>query len=169
MFIGSTLDPLLPFAVRVGPGEGRVRVPGRRVAAVQTSAESLESDAVVLAAHSPETERLSGVPLAKHAHSVTCLYYHLPYPLYGHKKVVLNGYGDGFVSHAIQISNVASSYVPAPEHLLSVTILGAPDLPREQLSSTALEDMQRWFPWRQLRSLVPFAAYQVPFARLEQS
>ncbi|HEX6512989.1 MAG TPA: NAD(P)/FAD-dependent oxidoreductase [Chloroflexota bacterium] len=135
---------------------------------VQTSNDAIEADAVVVATHSPEAERLSSVPLPKEARSVTCLYLHLPYPLYGHKKVVLNGYPDAFVNHAIQLSNVASSYAPPPEHLLCATILGAPDLTLEQLSHRALDDMQRWFPWRGIRGLTPLAAYQVPFGRLAQ-
>ncbi|HLQ31470.1 MAG TPA: FAD-dependent oxidoreductase, partial [Chloroflexota bacterium] len=90
------------------------------------------------------------------------------YPLYGHKKIVINGYADGFVNHGVQITNVASSYAPAPEHLLSATILGAPDLSQEQLADRALQDMQRWFPWRRIDGLKPLAVYQMPFARLAQ-
>jgi phytoene dehydrogenase-like protein len=135
---------------------------------VQTANETLEANVVVLAAHSPEVERLSGLEMPKEANSVTCLYFHLPHPVYGNKKIVLNAYPDVFVSHAVQITNVAPSYAPAPEHLLSATILGAPDLTLEDLAGRALEDMQRWFPWRGIRSLVPLAAYQVPFAQLAQ-
>ena len=139
-----------------------------RVVGVQTSEQSIEADIVVLAAHSPEVERLSGLDMPKDANSTTCLYFHLPHPLYGNKKIVLNAYPDAFVSHAVQITNVAPSYAPAPEHLLSATILGAPDLGLEQLAQRALADMQRWFPWRGIGGLRPLAAYQVPFAQLAQ-
>ena len=148
----------------------RLHTPALRLAGTSaiTGSETFGGDVVVLAAHSPEVERLSGLPLPKDANSATCLYFHLPYPLYGHKKVVLDAYPDGVVNHAIQMSNVASSYAPQPEHLLAATIVGAPDLTLEQLSEQALDDMQRWFPWRQIRGLKPLSAYQVPFARLAQ-
>jgi phytoene dehydrogenase-like protein len=161
----------LEFAGSPSPawsGDDGVRAPGNRVAAVKISSETIEANAVILAAHSPEAERLSKLPLPKDAYSVTCLYFHLPHPLYGHKKLVLNAYPDRFVASAVQISNVASSYAPAPEHLLAATILGAPDLSLEQMAERALDDMQRWFPWRRIRGLKPLAAYQVPFARLHQ-
>ncbi|HLY67955.1 MAG TPA: FAD-dependent oxidoreductase, partial [Chloroflexota bacterium] len=73
-----------------------------------------------------------------------------------------------FVNHAIQITNVAGSYAPAPEHLLAASILGAPDLTLRELAERALDDMQRWFPWRHIGGLRPLAVYQVPFARLSQ-
>ncbi|HLG72449.1 MAG TPA: NAD(P)/FAD-dependent oxidoreductase [Chloroflexota bacterium] len=155
-------------AIRLGTPALRLERSGGKVIGVQTSNETLEADAVILAAHSPEVERLSGIEMPKEAHSATCLYFHLPYPLYGHKKVVVNGYPNGFVSLAVQISNVASSYAPQAEHLLAATIIGAPDLSLEQLTKQALEDMQRWFPWRSIQSLNALAAYQVPFARLSQ-
>jgi phytoene dehydrogenase-like protein len=152
--------------------EGAVRLatPALRVegAGVISGSESFEGDVVVLAAHSPEVERLSGLSMPKEANSATCLWFHLPYPLYGHKKVVLNGYPDVFVSHAVQISNVAASYAPSPEHLLCAMIPGAPDMTVEQLTEWALEDMQRWFRWRRIGGLKPIAVYQMPFARLAQ-
>ena len=146
----------------------RLETEGAAVRGVRTAADDIEADAVILAAHSPEVERLSGVPMPKEAHSLTCLYFHLPYPLYGHKKIVLNGYRDVFVQFAAQLTNVSASYAPQPEHLLCATILGAPDLSLEELTRRALADMQRWFPWRQIAGLRALAAYQVPFAQLVQ-
>ena len=154
--------------VRLGTPALRLLKAHERVAGVQTSNEDFEGDVVLLAAHSPEVERLSGLPMPKEAQSVTCLYFHLPYPIYGNKKVVINGYSDAFVTCAMQITNVAPSYAPQPEHLLAAVILGAPDLSMEQLSERALTDMQRWFPWRGIGGLRPMAAYQVPFAQLSQ-
>jgi phytoene dehydrogenase-like protein len=154
--------------IRLGTPVLRLERAQGRVVGVQTGNEGLEADVVVLAAHSPEVERLSGVAMPKKANSATCLYFHLPYPLYGHKKIVVNSNGDYFVNNAVQITNIAPSYAPAPEHLLSATILGAPDLTLEQLSELALEDMQRWFSWRGIAGLKPLAAYQIPFGQLAQ-
>lgn len=155
-------------AIRTETPALRLERSNGRVIGVQTSGEDVEADVVVLAAHSPEVARLSGLSVPTQASATTCLYFHLPYPLYGHKKIVLNAYPDGFVSHAVQVTNVAPSYAPQPEHLLSATILGAPDLSLEELSTRALDDMQRWFPWRSIRGLKPLAAYQIPFAQLVQ-
>jgi phytoene dehydrogenase-like protein len=161
----------VPDQIAAGLPDVRLNTPALRLErggplAIQTSTATIEADVVVLAAHSPEVERLSGFPMPKEANSVTCLYFHLPYPLYGNKKVVVNGFPNAFVSHAVQVSNVASSYAPAPEHLLVATVLGAPDETVEQLTAKALADMQRWFPWRGIDGLTPLAVYQVPFARL---
>ncbi|MBV9119151.1 MAG: FAD-dependent oxidoreductase, partial [Chloroflexi bacterium] len=89
-------------------------------------------------------------------------------PVYGHKKLVVNGHPDAFVNYAVQITNVAPSYAPQPEHLLSATIIGAPDFSQEELTQMALDDMQRWFPWRHIGGLKPLAVYQMPFAQLAQ-
>jgi len=153
-------------AVRLECPVLRLERSGDRVLGVQTSREGLEADAVVLAAHAPEAERLAGIPLPKEAYGCTCLYFHVPCPLYGHKKVVVSGYQDGFVHHAVELTNVAPSYAPAPEHLLAAIMLGAPDMGLEELAQRTLDDLQRWFPWRRLRDLTPLAAYQVPFGRL---
>ena len=155
-------------AIRTSTPALRLERNDERVVAVQTGDATLEADAVLLAAHGPEAARLARLDLPTEAKSATCLYFHLPHPLYGHKKIVLNAYPDGFVSHAVQITNIAPSYAPQPEHLLSATILGAPDLTLEELAGRALDDMQRWFPWRAVRGLRPVAAYQVPFGRLVQ-
>ncbi|HEU0167517.1 MAG TPA: NAD(P)/FAD-dependent oxidoreductase [Chloroflexota bacterium] len=146
----------------------RLELDGAAVKGVRTASDDVEADVVVLAAHAPEVERLAGLPMPKEAHSATCLYFHLPHPVYGHKKIVLNGYRDAFVQFAVQVTNVSASYAPQPEHLLCATILGAPDLSQEELTDRALADMQRWFPWRQIAGLRVLAAYQLPFAQLAQ-
>jgi len=165
----------IPDQIAAGLPEIRLETPAlrllrqaERVVGVQTGSADIEADAVVVAAHAPQAERLSGIEIPKDANSATCLYFHLPYPLYGNRKVILNGYRDGCVNHALQITNVAPSYAPQPEHLLSATILGAPDQTVEQLTARALEDMQRWFPWRSIGGLKALAVYQVPFGRLVQ-
>ena len=151
-------DPVLRLEKRNG-----------RVTGVQTSHQGLTADVVVVATHAPEAERLSGLALPKDASSATCIYFGLPYPLYGHKKVILNGYPDAFVNHGLQISNVSTSYAPEAQHLFAATILGAPELTAEEFRQRALADMQRWFPWRDISGLQPMAIYQLPYGRLRQT
>ncbi|MHB8620747.1 MAG: FAD-dependent oxidoreductase, partial [Chloroflexota bacterium] len=154
--------------IRLNTPALRLEVQGGRVRGVQTSTEAVEADVVVLAAHAPEVQRLTGMEMPTEAWSTTCLYFGLPYPLYGNKKIILNGYPEPFVNNAVQISNIAASYAREAEHLLSVTVLGAPDLSAEEFTRRALSDLQRWFPWRNISGLHPLAVYQIPFARLVQ-
>ena len=104
---------------------------GTRAYGVRTDEGAVvEADAVVVAADPPTTARLTGAPLPTTPVAVTCIYYYGPRPLYGGKKIVLNAAPDAFVNNLVQLTNVAPTYAPAGQHLLSATRAGAAAGPR---------------------------------------
>ena len=76
--------------------------------------------------------------------------------------LVLNGEGRGPVVNFCVLSQVARSYAPHDQELISVTVLGIPQDER-QLEATVREQLTEWFgkkvkDWRHLRT------YRIPHA-----
>ena len=100
--------------------------------------------------------------------ATTCVYFASTRSLYGEKKIVLNAASDAFVNHVVQITNVAPSYAPSGQHLISATLLGLPAGRDDDLAARALEDLKRMFRRRDLSALRPLAVVRVPFAQYVQ-
>ncbi len=142
---------------------------GTRAYGVRTDEGAVvEADAVVVAADPPTAARLTGVPLPTTPVATTCIYYYGPRPLYGGKKIVLNANPDAFVNNLTQLTNIAPTYAPPGQHLLSATVLGLPQGRDDDLAARGLEDIKRMFPRRDLTTLRPLAVVRVPFAQYAQ-
>jgi phytoene dehydrogenase-like protein len=128
----------------------------------------VEADAVVVAADPPTTARLTGVPLPTTPVSTTCVYFASPRSLYRARKIVLNAAPDAFVNNLVQITNIAPSYAPPGQHLVSATVLGLPQGRDVDIAAHALEDIRRMFPRRDLSILQPLAVLRIPFAQYAQ-
>lgn len=131
------------------------------------TSETIEAAAVILATDAEEAARISGLPTVQGHKSSTCLYYETPVPCVDDPILVLNGSGSGLVNEVAPISNVAPEYAPG-KHLASVTVLGNPDLPDEELALRVRTELEPWFPgkgvnmWRFLR------AYRIRYAQMPQ-
>lgn len=133
----------------------------------------LTADAVVVATPAPEAARLSGLPLPSGYVGTTNLYFTGTQPLYYGKKILLNGAADAFVNNAVLISNVAPSYAPPGAHLLSVSVLGTPQLDDEELFARALADLRRMFAGDRaaqqcLVTYRPLRIYRIPYGQFAQ-
>lgn len=122
------------------------------------SGETVESSAVVVATDAPSaTGLLLGMP-APRTRWVTCLYFAAPEPPVEGPWLVLDGEGVGPVNNLAVMSEVAPSYAPAGQALVSVSVLGEPAAP-ETLEARVREQLTGWFGgavagWRHLRSYV---------------
>ncbi len=129
--------------------------------------------AVVLAVPAPEAARLSGLPMpTTHVGTVT-LYFSGSTPLYKGRKLLLNPAPDAFVNNAVLLSNVAPTYAPPGRHLLSATVIGAPDLSDDELFARALADLRRMFAGDRaaqhaLGGYTPLRLYRIPYAQFAQ-
>lgn len=162
---------------------GRIRL-GARVAALSTDGERvtgaqlddgslLIADATVLAVPAPEAARLSGLPTPTGSLSTATLYFAGGRPLYRGRKLLLNADPGAFVNNAVLLSNVAPEYAPPGQHLLSATVLGAPDLDDAALSERALADLRGMFAGEQaaldaLAGYRPLRIYRIPYAQFPQ-
>ena len=126
------------------------------------SGEELRSDAVVIATGGHEAARLLGDPGGSATRGVTCLYFAAQEPPVREPILVLNGERRGPVANLCVLSQVARSYAPQDQELISVTVLGIPQDER-QLEAAVREQLTEWFGkkakhWRHLRT------YRIPQA-----
>lgn len=136
---------------------------GTRVAEVRADGVTLESgeqvagDAVVVATDAASAARLiPGMAGTQPAwRSVTCLYFGADRSPLREAIIALNGTGSGLVNNVCVPSDVAPDYAPPGQALISVSVLGMPDL--ANLESRVLAELVSWFgsdvhAWRHLRT-----------------
>jgi protoporphyrinogen oxidase len=128
----------------------------------------VEADAVVLAVDGPAAKALAGVDIPEGQVGCTTLYFGGDESLYRGRKILLNANPDAFVTDCGMISNVAPAYAPPGKHLLSVSVLGARDMPDEQLAARALDDLARMAPEERLRTYRLLWVYRIPYAQFAQ-
>lgn len=99
------------------------RITGVKLADGQT----VEADAVVVATEADVAASLTGLDIPTERRAVTCLYFALPEPLYDEKLLLLFTKPGSLVNNAALLTNIAPSYAPSGQHLLSVSVLGEPE------------------------------------------
>jgi phytoene dehydrogenase-like protein len=144
------------------------------VAAVQPgivtlqSGEQLTCDTVVIATDATTAACL--LPGLEHTEpawrSVTCLYYAANRSPLDEAIIALNGSGHGLVNHVCVPSDVTPYYAPRGKSLISVTILGLPEITGLELK--VQDELKAWFgnqvsAWRHL------STQQIPRALPEQA
>jgi phytoene dehydrogenase-like protein len=128
--------------------------------------ETLRSRAIVIAADGPSAAHLVG-EVEPASRSVTAFYYAADEPPLSQPILLLNGDGAGPVNNFAVLSQVAPSYAPAGQHLISVTVLGTQKLTEVQLGGFIIAQMKNWFgkvasSWRLIRS------YRIAHAQPQQ-
>ena len=111
---------------------------------------------MVVATDAPAAEELlPGMP-PRRMNAVTCLYFAAPEPPVRGPYLVLNGEGRGPVNNLAVMSEVAPSYAPEGQALVSVSVL-EPAGDAETLEARVREQLTEWFgggvaKWRHLRT-----------------
>src|SRR6185437_4408845 len=100
--------------------------------------------------------------------SAACVYFASTEKLYDGPALLFNANSDAFVNHTAQISNLSAAYAPKGQHLLSVTVLGAPELSDADLVARCRKDMASWFPGKDISKLRQVGLYRIKFAQLRQ-
>lgn len=133
------------------------------------------SKGVVVAVEGPEAGRLLGASLdsapSQEGSGVgtACIYFSAPKPYNEDPILYLNGDGKGLVNNCTFLSNVAPSYAPSGQALLSVSVVGIPDLTDEELIEEVKEELADWFGKEQSASWRPLKVYRIPFSQPPQS
>lgn len=148
--------------------EGIVEADGRAVGVTLTGGEEMQGEAVIIATDAPNAQRLLNRELPSDGVGVTCLYFTTTESLYNGSRLLLNANPDAFVNNAVQISNISPAYAPKGQHLLSVTVLGTPELSDTDLVARCRDDMASWFPGKDLAKLRHLATYRIRFAQFRQ-
>jgi phytoene dehydrogenase-like protein len=166
--LGETAVPALgiqqiPLQLAAGLPDGAVRL-NSEVTAVKpgtvtlANGETLTADVVVVATEGPVAARLLNQAVEPpRSRSVTCLYFAADEPPITEPILVLNGTGQGLVNNLHVADRVARTYAPIGQHLISVTVLGNPELDDGVLETAVRQELQEWFgtqtgQWRHLRT-----------------
>ncbi len=122
------------------------------------SGETVTAAEVVVATEGPAAARLLNQAVAAPAsRSVTCLYFAAAEPPVTEPILVLNGSGRGLVNNLHVADRVARTYAPVGQHLVSVTVLGNPELDDGALATAVRTELSEWFgnqtgTWHHLRT-----------------
>lgn len=119
--------------------------------------ERIDAQAVVVATEEPVAARLLGLPAPADWCSTRCLYFAADKAPIEQPMLVLNGDPSGLINNLCVPSQVAASYAPAGSSLISVTVLGRPQLNESALIQSVREELIAWFGeevrhWRHLRT-----------------
>ena len=148
--------------------EGIVRADGRAVGVILTGGEEMQGDAVVIATDAETARQFVPELPATEVVPVTCVYFGSTQSLYSGPRLLLNANPDAFVNQAVQISNVSPAYAPKGQHLLSVTVLGIPELDDAALAARCMEEIAPWFPGKDLGKVRHLATYRIRLAQFRQ-
>jgi phytoene dehydrogenase-like protein len=134
----------------------RVRSLKKGCVALETG-ETLEAPAIVLATQAPETGRLLKDSVLSSSCGVSCLYYAAKKPPMKDKLIVLNGESEGPINSLCVMSNVAPTYAPSGEALISVTVLSDFKRSSSQLETKVRSQLADWYGaetlfWRHLKT-----------------
>ena len=135
---------------------------------VLANGETIEAERVVVATDSPTAAQLTGMKLPTTPMGSVCLYFAGDEQLYPQRKILLNTENNAFVNEAVLLTNIAPTYAPPHKHLLSVTVLDAPQGDDAQLAARCLDEMASWFPDRNLKRWRLLKTYRIPFSQFAQ-
>ena len=152
---------------------GAVRL-NAAVSAIQDGSVTLEAGGkvpyrqLIVAAEQPAAARLlPELAPARPPRSVHCVYFSAPQPPLEQSMLVLNGTGSGLVNNLCVPSQVASTYAPSGQSLVSATVLDSVK-DSDGLHQPVQEYLRKWFgktvdSWKHLRT------YSIAYALPNQS
>jgi phytoene dehydrogenase-like protein len=151
-------DTLAPGTLHVNSPVQALTIRGGRVVGIELEDESkVEADVVVLATEFDKAAQLAGLNLPAKWRVSNDISFALPEPLYREKLITLFTDPMTMVNNATLISNIAPSYAPEGQHLLTATVLGGSAFSDEGLADAVRKDISAQFPdshpdtWRLLR------------------
>ena len=144
------------LAAQLPEGTLRLDAPVARVrprSVELVSGELLEAEFVVVATEGPAAAKLLPSLAVAAGASVACLYFAASEPPVRGARLLLDGEGRGQVNNVAVITEVAPSYAPAGQSLISVTVLGA----QEPAESAIRAELGAWFgacvaSWRHVKT-----------------
>ncbi|GMA16231.1 FAD-dependent oxidoreductase [Deinococcus metallilatus] len=120
------------------------QTPGSGPVTAVTSAGDLDARSVIVATDPHTAQALTGEPVARGSLDSTSLSYAAPRALDHQPRLLLNAEG-GLINTAQWLSEVLPERVPAGQHLLTVSVLGLPDLDDAALDARVRGELSRWY------------------------
>lgn len=155
--------------IETGTDVEAVTADGDRVT-VETSHETVEVDAAIVAADPPTAKQLSGVDaIPTTPRRVVTQHFSLPatQELASGKRLLLNA-ADDRPNQVAPMSAVAPDYAPGDEQLLSATFLGEQSADDDSLATAVRGTLESWFPENRFDDLSLLATDRIAFAQFDQ-
>ena len=128
------------------------------------SGETIDGRALVLAVEGPTAARLTGgLFRAPESRSTTCYYYAASEPPMTESLLVLNGDRDGPINNLCVPSNVATTYAPTGQALMSVSVVGTKASQSADLENAVRCQLREWYG-SQVDRWSPLRSYYIPHA-----
>lgn len=113
---------------------------------------------MVVATDSVAAAKLLGQTQLPGTRATTCLYFAAPEPPINAPMLVLNATGQGPINNLVVPSLLSSSYAPAGQSLIAVSVMGNPAQDDSHLEADVLQQLGEWFgkqitSWRHLKTL----------------
>jgi phytoene dehydrogenase-like protein len=149
------------LAAGLPPGTVQTNVRVRHVENTRVTLDdggTLDAGAVVLAVDAAAAERLLGTEPNRPFHATTCTYFAAPRsPLAGNRLLVLNPDRQSVVHNLCVPSDVAPTYAPEGQALVSVSTQGLDVVEGTRLAEKIRQELSTWFgpevrQWRYLRT-----------------
>ena len=136
-----------------------------------TSAGEIDARQVIVATDAPAASDLTGEALTRGALSSTYLYYATSRRISGQHRLLLNAEA-GLINNAQWTSLAVPGRAPEGKHLLTVTVLGLPDLGADfddaALDARVRGELSRWYGAEAAGTLRLLALERIPYAQFEQ-
>jgi phytoene dehydrogenase-like protein len=108
--------------------------------------ETLDTRAIVLAVEGPEASRLSaGLIAATEFRSTTCFYFAAAQSPMSEPLLVLDGGATGPINHLAVLTNIAPSYAPPGQSLVSVSVIGQDANASTELELDVRRQLRDWY------------------------
>lgn len=137
-----------------------------------TSAGEIDARQVIVATDAPTASDLTGEALSRGALSSTYLYYATPQRVSGQHRLLLNAetglINNALINNAQWTSLAVPGRAPAGQHLLTVTVLGLPDLDDASLDARVRGELTRWYGAEAVDKLRLLMLERIPYAQFEQ-
>jgi phytoene dehydrogenase-like protein len=149
--------------------ETGTRVEGLDGTALDLGGETVESDAVVVAANPREAERLTDVGTPEEARACVTQYVSIADhdALDTGKRIILNA-ADDRPNTVAPMSAVAPEYAPADRELLSATFLGSQEADDDALFEDVVGSLASWYPEHRFDDAELLHTDRVEFAQFAQ-
>ena len=142
---------------------------GNRVTGIELeSGEKAEADYVILATEADAVGKLAGLHFPLTPRSSTTVYFSIPEPFYKQKLILLFPERNRPINNASIVTNVAPSYAPPGQHLLSTTVLGESNLSDAELALTIRAEFHAHFPMSRAAEWELLKIYRIRWAQFAQ-
>lgn len=109
-----------------------------------SSGEKISAGSVVVGTEGDEAARLFGWPAPRPPKSTTCVYYSSPEAPVREPILVLNGSGKELINNVCIPDQVVPAYAPEGRSLVSVSLIGLPQM-EGGIESAVQQELQGWF------------------------